>query len=287
MSINFLGENIMFSDYHIHTIYSDDSLYPMEKVIQDAIKMNMEEICITDHVDYGIKIDWDKQELVQYRNGEPLANVDYPKFYQEITTLQKRYQDQINIKIGMEFGIQKHTIPQFETLFQRYPFDFIILSIHQVDDQEFWTGDYQKGKTEAQYYERYYQEMYDVITNYRNYSVLGHMDLIKRYDDHDGYDGFTNHLEIITKILTQVIADGKGIELNTSSIRYGLDDLMPSRELLQLYYDLGGRIITIGSDSHKPEHLGSYIEDMKKDLKDIGFEGFCTFKKMKPIFHKL
>lgn len=277
----------MFSDYHIHTIYSDDSLYPMEKVIQDAIKMNMEEICITDHVDYGIKIDWDKQELVQYRNGEPLANVDYPKFYQEITTLQKRYQDQINIKIGMEFGIQKHTIPQFETLFQRYPFDFIILSIHQVDDQEFWTGDYQKGKTEAQYYERYYQEMYDVITNYRNYSVLGHMDLIKRYDDHDGYDGFTNHLEIITKILTQVIADGKGIELNTSSIRYGLDDLMPSRELLQLYYDLGGRIITIGSDSHKPEHLGSYIEDMKKDLKDIGFEGFCTFKKMKPIFHKL
>ena len=56
---------------------------------------------------------------------------------------------------------------------------------------------------------------------------------------------------------------------------------------MKLYYDLGGRIITIGSDSHEKVHLGAHIETMKKDLKKIGFKEFCTFKQMKPIFHKL
>ncbi|MCC8098068.1 MAG: PHP domain-containing protein, partial [Eubacterium sp.] len=69
----------MFADYHVHTYYSDDSVYPMEDVIKDAVKLGMDEICITDHVDYGVKLDWDSGEKIEYRNGEPLANVDYPK----------------------------------------------------------------------------------------------------------------------------------------------------------------------------------------------------------------
>lgn len=277
----------MFCDYHVHTQYSDDSVYEMEEVIKDAIKMKMNEIAITDHVDYGVKLDWDWGKVIEYRNGEPIANVDYPTWYKEIMTLKDTYREQITIRLGMEFGMQVHTIDLFEKLFKKYPFDFIILSIHQVEDKEFWTGDYQEGKQEFQYYERYYQELYDVVRKYHNYCVLGHMDLIKRYDDKDGYEAFINHKEIITKILKYIIEDKKGIELNTSSIRYGLDDLMPSRDILKLYYDLGGRIITIGSDSHKKEHLGAHIEEMKKELKEIGFKEFCTFDKMKPIFHLL
>ena len=69
--------------------------------------------------------------------------------------------------------------------------------------------------------------MYDLVKNYHDYSVIGHMDMLKRYDDHDGYPAFKQHKDIITKILQTVIADHKGIELNTSSRRYGLDDLMP------------------------------------------------------------
>lgn len=277
----------MFCDYHVHTNYSDDSVYQMEEVIKDAIKMKMEEIAITDHVDYGVKLDWDWGQEIEYRNGEPIANVDYPAWYKEIVSLKEKYKDQITIRLGMEFGMQVHTIDLFENLFKKYPFDFIILSIHQVEDQEFWTGDYQEGKQEYQYYERYYQELYDVVRKYHDYSVLGHMDLIKRYDDKDGYQAFEHHKEIISDILKYIIQDHKGIELNTSSIRYDLDDLMPSRDILKLYYELGGRILTIGSDSHKKEHLGAHIEEMKKELKEIGFTEFCTFKNMKPIFHSL
>lgn len=62
---------------------------------------------------------------------------------------------------------------------------------------------------------------------------------------------------------------------------------MPSRDILKLYYELGGRIITIGSDSHKKENLGEHIEALKADLREIGFKQFCRFEKMKPIFHEL
>ncbi len=276
----------MFADYHVHTEFSDDSRYPMEDVIRDAVKMGMDEICITDHVDYGVKADWDCGQEIQYRKGDPLANVDYPRYMEKLRALKEEYQGKITIRTGMEFGVQMHTIPEFEALFARYPFDFIILSIHQVEDKEFWTQDFQRGRTQKEYNERYYQEMLDVVKAYKNYSVLGHLDLIKRYDEAGIYP-FENVKPMIEEILKIVIADGKGIELNTSFHRYGLSDSMPSREILKLYRELGGEIITIGSDSHKPEHLGAYIDEGHEILKSLGYKQFCTFENMKPIFHDL
>lgn len=276
----------MLVDYHVHTQFSDDSIYPMEKVVQDAILLGLDEICFTDHVDYGIKVDWDSGEEIRYRHGDPLANVDYPRYWAEIERLKKFYQDQIKIKAGLEFGIQVHTIDLFEKLFARYPFDFIILSIHQVEDQEFWTQDFQKGKTQRQYNERYYEEFLNIIQRYKNYSVLGHLDLITRYDPNGVYP-FEKVKPIIKTILKIVIEDGKGIEFNTSYHRYGLHDTTPSLEILKLYRDLGGTIITIGSDSHKPDHLGTYVKEAQGILKSLGFEAFYTFDQMQPIAHPL
>ena len=276
----------MFADYHVHTEFSDDSVYPMEDVIRDALQMGMDEICITDHVDYGVKEDWDSGKMILYRGTEPLANVDYPAYMEKICTLKEQYEGRIRIRTGMEFGVQMHTIPQYEALFARYPFDFIILSVHQVEDKEFWTQDFQRGRSQKEYNERYYEEMLELVKNYKNYSVLGHMDLIKRYDEEGSYP-FEKLRPVVEEILKIVIADGKGIEINTSSHRYGLDGTMPSEEILRLYRKLGGHIITIGSDSHKPEHLGTYIEETKRLLKDMGFEKFCTYEKMKPVFYDL
>ena len=239
----------MFADYHVHTEFSDDSVYPMEEVVKDAIKLGMDEICFTDHVDYGVKEDWDSGRKIEYRGSEPYANVDYPRYMESIDRMRERYGGEITVRAGLEFGIQMHTIPRYEALFQSYPFDFIILSIHQVGDKEFWTQDFQRGKTQREYNERYYEEMLEVVKAYKNYSVLGHMDLILRYDQAGIYP-FEKVKHLIVEILKIVIADGKGIEVNTSSHRYGLDGTTPSVEILKLYRQLGGRIITIGSDSH-------------------------------------
>lgn len=276
----------MYCDYHVHSHYSDDSVYLMEDIVKDAIAMGMNELCFTDHVDYGVKIDWDWGQEIQYRNQEPIANVDYPMFMNEFQKLKEKYQDQITLKCGMEFGMQKHTIGLFQNLFECYAFDFIILSCHQVEDKEFWTQDFQKGRTQEEYNLRYYQEILEVIQKYKNYSVLGHLDLIVRYDLQGNFP-FCKIRDIVSEILKIVIADGKGIEVNTSSHRYGLKDLQPSRDILKLYHDLGGKIITIGSDSHQKEHLGAYIEETKKELQALGFTHYCTFEKMQPIFHPL
>lgn len=276
----------MFADYHVHTEFSDDSVYPLLDVVRDAVHMGLEELCLTDHVDYGIKVDWDSGQEIRYRGNEPFANVDYPKYVAKFQEAQELYGDRIRLRLGLEFGMQVHTIPQYEALFRRYPFDFIILSVHQVADKEFWTQDFQRCRSQEEYNLRYYEELLELVRRYKNYSVLGHVDLIARYDK-AGIFPFEKIKPILTEIFRQVIADGKGIELNTSYHRYGLPDSTPARAILELYRDLGGRILTVGSDSHKPEHLGAYIREGQALLKELGFREICTFEKMEPSFHPL
>ena len=151
----------MRADYHVHTAFSDDSEYPMEQVVQDAIAMGLEELCFTDHVDYGIKTDWDEPEPMHYCKGGPgepdeipLANVDYPAYYEAFQKMRSLYGNRISLKLGLEFGMQSHTIQKYETLFDRYPFDFILHSVHEVDDKEYWNQDIQKGKTQNGYNRR-------------------------------------------------------------------------------------------------------------------------------------
>lgn len=261
----------MLADYHMHTSYSNDSSYDMEAEILTAIKNGLTEICFTEHSDYGSMGDY---------------VVDYNRYYQKYLELKEKYQDQIVIKFGCEFGVQMHTIKDYQNDFNKYPFDFIILSNHQIEDIEFWTYKYQEDKTQAQYNQGYYQAIYDVIKNFDDYSVLGHLDMIKRYDKAGAYPD-EKVLEIITKILKHVIAHDKGIEVNTSCFRYQLDDLTPSRKILKLYKDLGGKIITVGSDSHEESHVGYKIEYVYEELKKLGFEYICTFDKMKPIYHHI
>ena len=276
----------MLVDYHIHTNYSDDCEYPMEEVVRDAVSMGITELCFTDHVDYGVKTDWDSGERVVYKAGMARLNVDYKRYYKEVLELRIKYADKIKLKLGMEFGVQMHTLEKYEKLFAGYPFDFIILSLHQVENKEIWCKEFQEGRSWKEYNECYYREMLALVQNYKNYSVLGHIDFITRYDDNGKYP-FEKVKSIIEEILKVVIADGKGIEINTSCYRYGLNDLTPGREILRLYLQLGGRIITIGSDSHKREDLGNYIEETKRELRELGFKEYCTYEKMRPIFHAL
>ena len=135
----------MLYDYHLHSEFSDDSRAPMEAQIERGIALGLAEMCFTDHVDYGIKKDW------------TLTNVHYPEYFSKLYRMKRTYGDKIAIKNGLEFGIQTHTIPQYEKLLQDYgdQLDFVLCSIHQVEDKEFWTGDFMKGRTQDEYNARY------------------------------------------------------------------------------------------------------------------------------------
>lgn len=287
----------MYADYHLHCEYSDDSNEPMENQIQKAITLGLDEMCFTDHVDYGIKRDWDDPEGIIIRHAIEhgkevdlvLANVNYPKYFEALNMYQKKYASSISIKKGLEFGIQSITVDAYEKLYASYQddLDFILFSMHQVNNLEFWTQDFQKGKTQKEYNDEYYKEIYQTMQMFHHYSCLAHLDLMARYDENGIYP-FENEKDIIAEILKYAIRDGKGIEINTSSWKYGLKDTQPSRAILKLYKNLGGKIITVGSDAHETKYLASHIKDAYAILKnEIGINEICTFDHMQPIFHKI
>ena len=289
----------MYADYHLHSEFSDDSKELMERQVEKAIKLGLDEMCFTDHADYGIKRDWDDPRGIEWRQGdgislgdvarEPLANVDYPRYFAKIARIRAAYGDAIKIRSGLEFGIQSITVDDYERLFAKYQdeLDFVLFSMHQVDNKEFWTQDFQRGRSQKEYNEAYYEEILKTMKAFKHYSVLAHLDLLVRYDKAGRYP-FDKVRDLVAEILKQAIADGKGIEVNTSSWHYGLSDTQPSRDILHLYKDLGGRIITVGSDAHQTSYLADHIKDAYAILRDeIGFTEIATFEHMQPIFHKL
>lgn len=264
-------EIVMRADYHIHTNFSVDSKLEMEEIILRSIEIGLDEICFTDHVDYDVKNHLvDKQE------------VDYPEFIKEYNRLSELYSDKISIKLGLEFGVQLHTMHRYVADMKKYDFDFILLSCHQIDNKELWLNHYQEDKTQVEYNRGYYEYLYQLVDQFDDFSVLGHLDVIKRYDQNGVLDDeFV--IDIIERILKRVIEKGKGIEVNTSSYRYNLPDLTPSRRILKMYYDLGGRILTMGSDTHRIEQLKDHFEEIIVQLKDMGFSKLYRFDKMKAI----
>lgn len=261
----------MFANYHMHTSYSEDSCFDMEDVVKTAIKCGLDEICFTDHIDL--------------MTGE-ICTFPYQSYEYDFLKCKEKYSDKITLKLGMEFGMQYTTIPAFEKIFARGNFDFILMSAHIVDNKWLYCGAYQNGKTQEEYNIGYYEEILRLVENFDNFSVLGHLDVIRRYDT-QGYFPFEKIKPIVEKILKTVINKGKGIELNTSCYRYGIGDLMPSRDILRLYKSLGGKIITIGTDSHCEAHVDMDLQRGLGELLALGYTEFCTFDKMKPQFHSL
>ncbi len=263
----------MRADYHMHSCYSHDSTTPMRDHAQRAVDLGLNEICFTDHVDYCGKYE------------------GYSRYFAEIERLRQEFSGRLVIRSGWEFGLQNYTMSDFEGLYSRWrdKLDFVLLSIHDINDLDLWSFQYQRGKPQAEYTLGYYGELLRLVQRYHDYSVLGHLDLIARYDVKHGVTPypFEKVKDIIAEILMTAINDGKGIELNTSSWRYGLTDTTPGREILKLYRELGGEILTLGSDAHNTSYVAAHFDEGREILRSLGYTKFCTFEKMRPSFHEL
>ena len=261
----------MLADYHVHSSFSDDSTASMESMVLAGISMGLDEIAFTEHVDYGVKTD---------------SNCDYESYFLSIASMRKKYGDLIRICSGAEFGVQVETIPRYVADVSSKSFDFILMSCHEIGNLEFWNGAYQAGKTQDAIELGYYSALLSCVREFKSYSVLAHLDLIRRYDPFGEYP-FSSIVDLVSEILSVVIADGKGIEVNTSSFGYGLADLMPSVDILKLYRSLGGEIVTIGSDAHVPGDVGAHIAYVREVLRSLGFKYFSIYSKGEPFFMKL
>ncbi|MGL4796431.1 MAG: histidinol-phosphatase HisJ family protein [Paraclostridium sp.] len=264
----------MYYDYHMHSNFSGDSQTDMEDMIKRSIDLGLKEICFTDHVDYDIISD------VPFETN-------YDDYFKMLDYFKNKYHNKISIKKGIEMGVQSHIINDCSNDIQKYPFDFVICSLHAINRVDLYNGTFFDNITQNQAYESYYTELYNIVKNYKDYSVLGHLDLIKRYGNYESELDDKLFSDILESILKEVIYNGKGIEINTSCFRYGLKDLTPSRYILQMYKDLGGEIITTGSDSHIPAQVAFKFDYIYNQLKDFGFKYISTFDSMKPSFIKI
>lgn len=248
------------SDYHLHSNFSFDSKQKIEEIIVKAISMNINEICITEHISFD---PCDKSyDFFNFKDYES-----------EIFQLSQKYYKDINIKTGLEIGEYHLYKGDYDRYFKENRLDFVIGSIHNLNGQGLRANILEHGVKYA--YETYFKEVLNFV-EIGDYDVLGHLDIIQRYafKEHGVYN-FQDYKDNIYDILKTLISNGKGIEINTSGLNDNL--LFPKLEILQMYKDLKGEILTVGSDAHTNDRIGEKINYVYDLLKDIGFKYIFTY----------
>lgn len=262
-------------DYHCHTSFSNDCETEMEDMIVSAIEKGLKEICFTDHVDYD------------YKDDSISFEIDEVKYLETIAHFQKKYADKITILKGLELGLQPTIYERCSELVDRIKPDFVLCSMHTCNELDLFNGDFYIGKSGRESYESYWIEMGKIVDEYDDFSVVGHLDVVKRYNDETRQFDTDKIMESVEIVLKKIIKKGKGIEVNSSGIRGGLYGPLPNWNIIKKYYDLGGRIITFGSDSHIAKDVGHSYDEVTTKLKDIGFTHITSFKNMEPIMRPL
>ena len=268
----------MYSDFHLHTDFSGDSDTPPRLQIEQAIRLGMNEMCITDHHDYDVD------------TGELNFVLDLPSYLSAMEQLKKQYEGQITLRIGIELGLQRHIHDYLKQLVSDYEdiLDFVIGSNHFVDGYDPYYPNFFEGLTEREAYEHFFEVSLERFRCMDCYDVCGHLDYVVRYGPNQNQEyNFASYQEYIDPILKTLIEKGKGLECNTAGWKYGLDQPNPSMEILKRYHELGGEILTLGSDAHKPEHVGYDFGRLPEFLKECGFSYYTTFTRRKPVFHSL
>jgi len=259
-------------DYHMHTRVSFDGHDTGIAMAQAAKAAGLTEICFTDHLDY-----------------DPLEQMGVLAFDTDAYNAEYDHLEIPGLKIrrGMEFGLTDDNRGQFIEDLKRRHFDFVLGSIHFVDDLDVYFEPFWNGKTVFDAERRYLEETLNCVKLHENFDVLAHLTYIAKTKCHPSPRPvpFDAHREIIEEILKTVAAKGKGLELNTSGMdRCG--GFLPTLDYFRRFKELGGEIVTVGSDAHTTSRVGQYTHDACKLLGEI-FGYVCTFEDRKPIFHKL
>lgn len=262
----------MKSDFHMHTNFSSDSVTSPEQQVEKAIELGLETICFTDHHDYGY----------------PQFELDMIPYIAYMQKLQETYKNQINIRIGVELGMQPSMKDYAYQLENFYPLDFTIGSIHFIGGKDPCKGDFFEGKTDEEAYREALEYILQCVQNVSGFDVLGHVDYVVRYGkEREKFYSYQKYADIIDEMLKTLVDKGKGLELNMAGLKYGLPFAHPHPDILKRYRELGGEIITVGSDGHCPEHIAYQFEKANDILKDCGFSYYTEFRKHKPIFKRL
>ena len=259
-------------DFHMHSRVSFDAHETGEAMAKAARKAALKEICFTDHLDY------DPLGIIPNMAFDTAAyNAEYDSL--EVPGLK--------IRRGMEFGMTPDNREQFRQDLKRRDFDFVLGSVHFAEKLDVYFPAYWQGKTIQEAEARYLEETLRCVQNHDAFDVLAHLNFISKAEAHPNPRPlpYGEHREVVDEILKVLVRKGKGLEMNTSGVdRCG--GYLPTADILSRFRELGGEIVTVGSDAHRTNRVGQYAFEACDILKNI-FGYVCTFENRQPVFHKL
>ncbi len=276
----------MFWDTHMHTSFSTDSDTPPAVMARKALCLGLDGICFTEHLDYDYPCEPNAPSAREDGFSDEFL-LDAGSYLSSIKALQTQYANRLPILAGIELGLQPHLGARYEAFLHDYEFDFVIGSSHVVHGMDPYYSCYFDGRTEKEAYTEYFSSILENIEAFCDFDVYGHIDYVVRYGPNKNAQySYKKYADVLDAILQNLISRGKGIEINTGGFKFGLGHPNPTEDIIKRYRELGGEIITVGSDAHKPEHIAYGFDRVCAILKDAGFSYYTVFKNRKPDFIK-
>ena len=267
------------ADYHMHSSFSGDSSAPMADMAKHALALGLTHICFTEHYD---------PDYIYPAGEEGMFELNTDSYLYELIKQKSKYNGQLEIAFGVELGLQPHLKRQLALYAKSHDFDFIIGSSHLCNRKDPYYPVFFEGRSEDEAHQEYFEAVLECVKTLPYFDVYGHLDYVVRYGPtkNDSYT-YQKHADVFDKILSVLIENGKGIELNTGGFRSGLSQPNPCVEILKRYRALGGEIITVGSDAHAPKDIAADFDRACALLKECGFAYYYVFQKRIPEYLKL
>lgn len=263
----------MNTDFHIHSSLSADSDSPMEDMIEQGIRLGLSVMCFTEHMDFG------------YIDEGMNFELDTQAYYKKYLEMKDRYAGRMKLLFGIELGLQPHLAEKHRQYLASYPFDFCIGSSHLVDGMDPYYPKFYEGRSEEACYRRYFASILENLDSFSDVDSYGHIDYVVRYGPNkNAHYSYERYRDLIDEILKMLIEKDIALEVNTAGYKYGLGAPNPHPDILKKYRSMGGELITIGSDAHRPEHLAYDFPTAVTLLRECGFKSYAVFEKRVPHF---
>jgi len=260
---------MLLFDYHIHSCHSSDARFSVGALADAAVKKGLGEICITDHVDF------DDPTMTLCDLNAQRAEVEFAQ-----------QSCPIPIRRGAEVGLESVSTGDLSyDYIKEHDLDFVIASLHIVNGENTYYPEYFDRRSLKEGYTLYINTLNRAIRTFTHFSVMGHYDFVTKYAPFRVREmSLAISPTDFDEIFTYLAQNGKSMEVNTSAWRdgaaWGLD-------VLKRFRELGGEYITIGSDAHTPDRVGSRLSDAVALARKAGIRYISTFERMKPILHKI
>lgn len=262
----------ILTDLHTHTAFSPDGRGTMEEMLSVAHALGVGYYGLSEHFNFDMVVNH-----IPLEGTKPQTPV--AAYFQRARELQKEYEGKMHVLVGGEFGYTDNTEAQkmYQELVDKYHPDYVIQSVHNLAEGDYayghgYTDSNGKVRDKQEVYEEYLGLVRRSLDVSHPYDILGHVSYCTRYAPYEDrrmlWKDFSASLD---DILRTVIAKDKILEVNSSN-KQGPALTLPDNDILERYFELGGRKISFGSDAHFPSRIMEHRERVVDVLRSIGFE---------------